>query len=370
MENRKLKLVMVTENLGIGGKERRMLEIARGLIQFYNYQVTIIILRDCIQYDYIKDINVEVKVIKRKVKKDITVYGRLYKYLKAHQPDVIQAWGGMSAFYALPVARFMGVPTVNSMITNTKKPKVFSVLWLEKILTFPLSDIIMSNTKAGLATYSAPLGKSRFVHNGYDFARHHREIEEEKNRVTAQLKRKYKVVMIGALSARKDWAAFANLAAYVEKERGDVDFIGIGSGNEQQTATCKDYELMTPNLKFMGHINAVESLLKYFDLGILFTANGHSEGISNSILEYMAAGKPVIATKAMGNDEIIEDGVNGFKIEDNNITEAYKLLSRLLDNSELLAAMGDEAQKTVNEKFAYKRMIDEMHHIYSELIDS
>ena len=54
----------------------------------------------------------------------------------------------------------------------------------------------------------------------------------------------------------------------------------------------------------------VESIVNTFTIGVLNSASIHGEGISNSITEYMALGKPVIATDCGGNRELVEDGEN------------------------------------------------------------
>ena len=67
---------------------------------------------------------------------------------------------------------------------------------------------------------------------------------------------------------------------------------------------------------FLGKRSNVESIINIFDVGILLTnSKVHGEGISNSIMEYMALGKPVIATRGGGTNEVVIEGENGYLID-------------------------------------------------------
>ena len=83
----------------------------------------------------------------------------------------------------------------------------------------------------------------------------------------------------------------------------------------------KSFESMIPiefkdKIIFTGKQKHVESIINIFDIGVLCSCYG--EGISNTIMEYMALGKPVIATDCGGNKEIVVHNVTGFLIEPKN----------------------------------------------------
>jgi glycosyltransferase involved in cell wall biosynthesis len=81
----------------------------------------------------------------------------------------------------------------------------------------------------------------------------------------------------------------------------DICFLLIGDGENIERCKYLVKDLPTENIKFLGRQNDAESIINIFDIGVLTTnIRIHREGISNSIIEYMAMGKPVIATQGGG----------------------------------------------------------------------
>ncbi len=60
-----MRIVFFTENLGAGGKERRLIELVRELRSVYNYEILIILTENKIQYKYVFSLDVDIKIIKR-----------------------------------------------------------------------------------------------------------------------------------------------------------------------------------------------------------------------------------------------------------------------------------------------------------------
>ena len=81
-------------------------------------------------------------------------------------------------------------------------------------------------------------------------------------------------------------------------------------------------------------------------------------------IQYMAVGIPVVAYKIGSNKEIIQNGVNGFLVEDEN--EWYEKLNLLLENPKLRMAMGREARKTVVENFSLESQIPKVINVFEQ----
>ncbi len=105
---------------------------------------------------------------------------------------------------------------------------------------------------------------------------------------------------------------------------------------------------------FLGKRNDVVDLLDLSDICILPSL---SEGLSNALLEYMAAAKPIIATKVGGNTEVITDGVNGILIEPGNPAAISWAIRNLLKNDELRRKIAVNAEETANTKFSLQAML-------------
>jgi glycosyltransferase involved in cell wall biosynthesis len=89
-----------------------------------------------------------------------------------------------------------------------------------------------------------------------------------------------------------------------------------------------------------------------------------SEGFSNSILEYMAAGKPVVATDVGGATEAIIENETGFLVAPNDDEALAERLCRLFDDHMLCEKMGREGRRRVKERFSMQKQLDRTLAIY------
>ena len=104
-------------------------------------------------------------------------------------------------------------------------------------------------------------------------------------------------------------------------------------------------------------------MINVFDIGVLST---YSEGISNSIMEYMALSKPVVATDGGGTRELIEDNKSGFLVEQKNADQMAKYLETLINDSDIRNEMGLRGKQIIKEKFNYKKMCDSFYNTFKK----
>ena len=115
------------------------------------------------------------------------------------------------------------------------------------------------------------------------------------------------------------------------------------------------------NVSFIGRSMKVPELLAASFAGVL---TSDAEGFSNSIIEYMAAGRPVVATRVGGAAEVIANGETGFLIEANDSEQMADHLISLLRDPAKAAAMGENGRRLVQERFARPRQIEELSGLY------
>ena len=101
---------------------------------------------------------------------------------------------------------------------------------------------------------------------------------------------------------------------------------------------------------------------------ILLSAS-HEEGFSNVILEGMAAGLPVVATRVGGNPEAVDDGVTGLIVEPRNPADIARGVLDVLDRPDRGRALGDAGRERVTRQFTYEAMVAGMRGFYREAID-
>lgn len=118
------------------------------------------------------------------------------------------------------------------------------------------------------------------------------------------------------------------------------------------------------NTILIGKSSQVESLISASDIGVLFSP---SEGISNSIIEYMALGKPVITTDIIGGSrEIVEDGKTGYIMKANAL-EISNRISEIINNPDLMNKLGQRGKQNIKQKFSLESMGSEYVELYEKI---
>ena len=246
---------------------------------------------------------------------------------------------------------------------------MFSKDWLRSKLTFPFSRLIVANSHAGLNAFHASHRKSRVIYNGYDFGRNANLLDPSLLRVKYKLTGKIVITMIAGFYQRKDYETFCRTAEKLKSGHEDLVFMAIGDGYNQGYYKSKYGQLQ--NLLLTGKIEDVESYVNMCDIGVLLSnPKVHKEGISNSLMETMAFGKPVIATKGGGTNELIEDGVSGILIEPGSVADFENALFRILNDPDFARQLGDSAKIRIQEMFSIQKMVQSTIEIYSEVLNN
>ncbi len=121
------------------------------------------------------------------------------------------------------------------------------------------------------------------------------------------------------------------------------------------------------NVRFLGH-NTENEVIRYYHASDIFVLPSYAEGMPNSLLEAMACGLPVIASKIGGVVDIIEDGKSGILVEPGDVLGLASAMVRLLKDAELRQRLGAEARKRIVEGFSINRIADKYIKLYEELV--
>jgi len=369
-----MKLFVVIDALSKGGTERRMLELLKTLAKDRRFEIYLISLNDKVEYDYVYDLPIKFETIKKKIKKDLSLYLKLYKKVKTFKPDIIHSWGSMSSLLLAPIAKIQGIKFVNGYIGRAPlKVTLTDEFYLRGLLTFPLSDAIVSNSKAGLKSYHAPAKKSFCIYSGVDFKRFAnlkapREVKKEL--FGNENDPDFIIAMVAAFEDRKDYETYINVAVKMCGTNDSIKFLSIGEGNKFENIKAIVPALYLNNrILFLGKRSDVESVLQVINVGVLLTNSKlHGEGISNSIIEYMASGKPVIATRGGGTDEVVFDVENGFLVDYADEHQVIEKIEALLHNKEKALEMGKCGYNMVHEKFDAIKMGQSYIDLYHSLL--
>lgn len=365
-----MKVLMLIDSLVKGGRERRLIELLKDFTQREGIEVNLVLFSRRVEYPEIHDLNLKIYYLERKPKKDPRVFGRLYQITKKEQPDIIHSWGTMPSVYAIPTVKKLGIKFLNATIADA--PKGLTIMdkrYLRARLTFPFSDLIVGNSQAGLAAYRAPKNRSRHVYNGFDFNRIATLEDPQLVRQRFGITTNKVVGMIGAFFDRKDFDTFIQGAILVLEHEPDTTFIAVGDGPNFERCKAQIPQELSDRILLPGMIDGVESLINLFTVGVLCTnTTVHGEGISNSILEYMVLGKPVVATTGGGTNEIVLHQQTGFLVANADAIDLSNHLKILLQQPQLAKRLGEAGRKKVYDQFTLPRMAQEYLQIYQELV--
>lgn len=369
-----MKILMVTDSMARGGKERRMLELIKGLSQKPDYSIMLVSLTDNLEYEYVHQLPIEFKVIKRNHRRDFSVIGKLDKIVQKFAPDIVHSWGSMASVFLLPVVWIRRKMFLNGIIADAPgKLRWYHSTYLRKMITYPFSNIIISNSMAGIESYRAPTKKSVCIYNGVDLKRfsHLPDADSVRKEIFPDWKEGiYVVGMVAAFEERKDYKTLIKVAITLVTQDDNIRFVLVGDGIDFPAIWNSVPETLKSRIRFLGKRADVEAIVQILDVGILLTnSNVHGEGISNSIIEYMALGKPVIATRGGGTCEIVKDGDNGYLIDPGS-TEQLSNRIRELKNDRIKAEkMGKAGSELIRQQFNLDTMTEKYKNIYQRLLN-
>jgi len=117
---------------------------------------------------------------------------------------------------------------------------------------------------------------------------------------------------------------------------------------------------------FVGPI-PYDEIVNSYNTSKIFISTSTGEGLSNVTFEAMACGKPVIVTKSGARTELVEDGVNGFHVEQNQPKVLAQKIINLLNNKDYYEKIGNAARKTVEEKCNWNFFFDDLNGIFKRI---
>jgi glycosyltransferase involved in cell wall biosynthesis len=170
------------------------------------------------------------------------------------------------------------------------------------------------------------------------------------------------ITTVANLRPGKGHDVLLNAAARVARRIPDVQFQIVGDGSErrqleQQAATLR----ISAQVSFLGHRGDVPAILQHSDV---FAFPSFMEASPNAVIEAMAAGLPIVATRVGGIPELIEDGRNGLLVPPGDDRALAAGLLRLIERPQLAARVADAARQTVDARFSFDRMVGEFQELF------
>ena len=363
-----VKVLILNDVLTKGGKERRIVELLKYSKQHFDIKFEIIFMHDGVDFPEIYTTKYPIHIIKWSNKKFWEGYKKILLITNNFQPDVIHSWASMTDMIAILLKLHTKKKFVSSMIAEALPFRSYKNKdYLRSKISFRFADVITSNTKAGLLSFKAPVTKSICIYNGFNFDRLTNLKDPEILKTELSLKNKFVIGMVAAFAPRKDYETFINSAkSLLTKYPGKFYFLLIGTGPLLKNMMSLAGEYANRDIFFTGLLNDVEEYINICDVGVLCTnTNIHGEGISNSIMEYMALCKPVIATVGGGTAEIVTNAENGYLIPLHDSSCLEEKILYFKNNPVIAKEFGLAGQKRIKSQFTIEAMCNTFYDIYN-----
>lgn len=153
--------------------------------------------------------------------------------------------------------------------------------------------------------------------------------------------------------------------AVVAQKGGNLHLVVIGDGDHNGLSQQAEALGVRERVHFLGRRSDVADCLPAFDIGLLCS---ESEGFSNSIVEYMRSGLPVVCSSVGGNPEAVEHGVSGYLYDCGNTNELADGLMKLVLDEGLRQRIGAAALASSEARFSNRVMVERHQDVYSELV--
>lgn len=171
---------------------------------------------------------------------------------------------------------------------------------------------------------------------------------------------------VGALVPHKGHRHFVAAAARVLRKVPDARFLIVGEGDEREALEAQIRHLkLEKHVILTGWRPDVLSLHKAFDIFVLSSV---TEGLGTPLLDAMACGRPVVASRTGGIDEAVDDGVTGVLVEPHDEPALARAMVALLQDGPARTRMGAAGRRRVEERFSVERMIADTLDAYERVL--
>ena len=222
--------------------------------------------------------------------------------------------------------------------------------------------------------YTSLLGlhprKLTCVHLGIDCPRSYIPHNSDAKRKELGIAPDEKVVgMIGRLSPIKGHIYFIQAAKILLQRYPQTKFLIAGPDAQVTQERLKRIACqlgVIDNFIFLGIVPDLEVLISALDIGVVCSTG--SETICRVLLQFMAAGKPVVGTRINGIQDVIEDNQNGFLVHPGDSHQLAEAISRLFPDSELREKMGNASRKLVESRYSLPAFADKTEKLYRQVL--
>jgi glycosyltransferase involved in cell wall biosynthesis len=297
----------------------------------------------------------------------------LYQLIQKEKMDLLLTYHEGSDFLGFVLSRLCGLPIISNrrdMGYKTRLPHriayKFFGRYFDGVIT--VSDAVRNEViKRGWFKD----GKVWSIHNGINVEENNNHINRESIKRSIGIEANRSVVgLIANIKKIKGIRYFLRAASLICARKSGIEFVIIGHDLNETGNSMDDMKLLAQEMNiadrihFLGGRKDIADLISIFDVAVISSL---SEGFSNVLLEYMACGKPVVATDVGGNREAVIDGETGLLVPSENSHKLAEAINVFLDHEDMALRYGLAGRKRVEEQFTLKTMIRKYENIFEEI---
>ncbi len=364
-------VVHVLHSLSVGGTENGVVNLINSLNGSFTH--TVVSMTDVGPLAGRLPAGVAVHSLGKRPGIDVQVIVRLARLLRKLAPDLVHS-RNWAAFDAILAARFARVPALihgehgrDASDPNGLNGKRNLLRRLLAPLVNRFVTVSYDLRRWLVETVGVPARKILTIHNGVDTARFCDGGWETGRRALGLSQDRLVIGTVGRLDPVKDQAGLLRAFTRVQEKHPEVLLAIVGDGPCRAELHALTAELgLSSRVRFLGERTDVPLLLKGMDLFVLPSI---AEGISNTILEAMATGLPIVATRTGGNPELVEDGVTGMLAPVGDPQALAAALAAYVNNPQLRALQGRAGRQRAVDEFGLERMTGKYRDLYLSLLD-
>ncbi len=365
------RVLHVIDSLHLGGAQEVVLNLATCGSSRFQHEVATMHGHG-IYWDRLQDAGVKVHSLSPH--KHLPLYlATLPALLLAHRPDILHCHLIPSNIIAKPLGALLGVPLILNH-DHTNDPQRIDnklLLALDKTTNRFAHHII---AVAGacrdflIQHESIPPEKITLVPNAIDLRRFspgNADRAESRNKFGLPIDAKV-IAGVGRLNPQKNFSLFLDIAAALAPRFPELRFLLAGEGPEESMLREKARTLgLADRIVFAGYVADTRQVYAAADILLM---PSRFEGLPMTLLEAMAMGLPVVASKLDGIAEVIEDGREGFLIESNDTHGFVERTASLLENPAKSSEVAANARAKIEARFSVERMTSAVEAIYDQFL--
>jgi len=297
--------------------------------------------------------------------------GRLARYVRAQGIGIMHSFGFYSNVFAIPAARLAGVPVVVASIRDTGDHLTRLQKAMQKWACRTADQVLVNAlaVRAVLVGQGYDAARISVIRNGIDVSRFQGRSARAVRPALGLPETAPVIAVFARLNRLKGIEYFLDAGALLAKRFETARFLIVGDSISQ--AYRDELEKRTADLGlgdrvvFAGFRSDVPELLAEVTVSVLPSL---AEGLSNVVLEAMAAGVPVVATSVGGTPEMVEDGVTGLLVPSRDAAALAQAIGSLLGDPARGRSIGQAGQRRVAERFSLEATVRDTEQLYERLL--